>query len=123
MWSRSMGLEMMGYTKTNLKTLWIDPYDYQRQLLEAVEYLSGAGMNVSIYNHQLCVLHRSLWRYARKSISDFKNVYLNECGECAVLERCGGLFKSGENIHSAHIRPFFLTRRNQLCDLTTEPRQ
>jgi hypothetical protein len=33
-----------------------------------------AGMNVSIYNHQLCVLHRSLWRYARKSISDFNHV-------------------------------------------------
>jgi len=27
-----MGLEMMGFTKTNLDALWIDPADYQSQL-------------------------------------------------------------------------------------------
>ncbi len=100
-----MGLEMMGYTKTNLKALCIDPVEYQDSLREAVRCLARANMNVSIYNHQLCVLDRSLWRFARKSISDFKNVYIDACGECAVVERCGGLFKSGEHIHSAHIRP------------------
>jgi His-Xaa-Ser system radical SAM maturase HxsC len=98
-----MGLEMMGYTKTNLKTLWIDPVDYQETLQAAVSGLAVRGMNVSIYNHQLCVLRRSLWRFARKSISDFKNIYLDACEQCAVVEECGGLFKSGEQIHSAHI--------------------
>ena len=99
-----MGLEMMGYTKTNLKTLWIDPLGYQDALVKAVSGLALRGMNVSIYNHQLCVLRRTLWRFARKSISDFKNIYLDTCQECAVLEECGGLFKSGEQIHSQHIR-------------------
>ena len=100
-----MGLEMMGYTKTNLKTLWIDPVDYQGALEEAVSCLALPGMNVSIYNHQLCVLHRSLWRFSRKSISDFKNIYVDACQKCTVLEDCGGLFKSGEQIHSKHIAP------------------
>lgn len=100
-----MGLEMMGYTKTNLKTLWIDPIDYQDQLEEAVLGLALRGMNVSIYNHQLCVLRRSLWPFARKSISDFKNIYLDSCQACTVLDDCGGLFKSAEQIHSAHISP------------------
>jgi His-Xaa-Ser system radical SAM maturase HxsC len=100
-----MGLEMMGYTKTNLKALWIDPADYQEALQEAVEVLDWAGMHVSIYNHQLCVLRESLWRFSRKAISDFKNLYLDECSSCSVLDRCGGLFKSSERIHSAHIRP------------------
>jgi hypothetical protein len=45
-----MGLEMMGYTKMNLKTLWIDPFDYQDALEEAVSRLALRGMNVSIYN-------------------------------------------------------------------------
>jgi len=103
-----MGLEMMGYTKTNLKTLWIDPFDYQDVLEEAVSRLALRGMNVSIYNHQLCVLRRPLWRFARKSISDFKNIYLDACQECAVLEDCGGLFKSGEQIHSQHIKPMLI---------------
>ena len=100
-----MGLELMGYTKTNLAHLWIDPVDYQSELGAAVTHLASAGMNVSIYNHQLCVLPRPLWPYARKSISDFKNIYLDECRACSVLERCGGLFKSTEQIHSKHIAP------------------
>lgn len=100
-----MGLEMMGYTKTNLKTLWIDPADYQDGLEKAVSALALRGMNVSIYNHQLCVLRRSLWPFSRKSISDFKNIYLDSCQACAALEACGGLFKSAEQIHSQHIRP------------------
>jgi His-Xaa-Ser system radical SAM maturase HxsC len=100
-----MGLELMGYTKTNLKELWIDPVEYQSQLEAAVDCLVWAGMNVSIYNHQLCVIPRRLWPYARKSISDFKTIYLDECQQCTVLDQCGGLFKSGERIHSAHIAP------------------
>jgi hypothetical protein len=59
-------------------------------------------------NHQLCVLRRPLWRFARKSISDFKKIYLDACQECAVLEDCGGLFKSGEQIQSQHIKPMLI---------------
>jgi len=99
-----MGLEMMGYTKTNLRTLWVDPVDYQETLEQAVSGLALRGMNVSIYNHQLCVLRRSLWCFARKSISDFKNIYLDACQACVVLDDCGGLFKSAEQIHSKHIK-------------------
>jgi His-Xaa-Ser system radical SAM maturase HxsC len=98
-----MGLELMGYTKTNLKQLWIDPVEYQSQLETAVTFLAGVGMNVSIYNHQLCLLPRSMWPYARKSISDFKNIYLDECQRCSVVNECGGLFRSAEKIHSKHI--------------------
>jgi His-Xaa-Ser system radical SAM maturase HxsC len=98
-----MGLELMGYTKTNLKQLWIDPVEYQSQLEDAVMFLAAVGMNVSIYNHQLCVLPRSVWPYAKKSISDFKNIYLDECQRCSVVDACGGLFRSAEKIHSKHI--------------------
>ena len=64
-----MGLEMMGHVKANLEALWIDPADYQQQLRQAVEILDVSGMNVRIYNHQLCVLDRALWPFAVKSIS------------------------------------------------------
>ena len=98
-----MGLEITGFTKPNLKELWIDPYDYQRELTEAVEHLAVRGMNVSIYNHQLCVIPRQLWHFTRKSISDWKNLYLDECGRCSERSQCGGLFKSAEHQHSQHI--------------------
>lgn len=98
-----MGLEYTGYTPRNIEELWIDPYDYQDELEEAVEYLAIRNMNVSIYNHQLCVLRPSLWDYARKSISDWKTLYLAECERCSALPACGGLFQWAVKKHSDHI--------------------
>ena len=98
-----MGLEYTGYTPRNIDALWIDPYDYQDELERAVEYLAVRNMNVSIYNHQLCVLRPSLWNYARKSISDWKMLYLPECERCAALSACGGLFQWAIKKHSDHI--------------------
>lgn len=98
-----MGLEYVGYTPRNIDELWIDPFDYQKELEEAVSYLAMRDMAVSIYNHQLCVLSRSLWPYAQKSISDWKNLYLPECERCSALGDCGGLFKWAAKKHSEHI--------------------
>ena len=100
-----MGLEMFGLVHKYLAELWIDPADYQRELVAACNILCDAGMNVSIYNHQLCVLDRELWPLARKSISDWKNVYLPECNGCSVIDRCGGFFRSGTKIRSVAIAP------------------
>lgn len=101
-----MGLEYVGYTPHNIEKLWVDPYDYMNELGEAVEFLAGQGMHVSIYNTQLCVLPEQLWKYARKSISDWKQSYLPECNRCAKLQDCGGLFTWNLKKHSEHIRPF-----------------
>lgn len=98
-----MGLEMTGFTKANLRALWIDPADYQQELSEAVETLRWAGLDVSIYNHQLCLLPKSLWPFAKKSISDWKNVYMPECSGCSVQGDCGGFFASAPLRYSDHI--------------------
>jgi His-Xaa-Ser system radical SAM maturase HxsC len=107
-----MGLEYTGYTPRNIGELWIDPYDYQNELEEAVEYLSIRNMNVSIYNHQLCVLKPTLWSYARKSISDWKTLYLPECQTCDALPACGGLFQWAVRKHSEHIHSIALPSPN-----------
>lgn len=101
-----MGMEMFGFVHRNFDELWIDPYEYQAELKEATDILFLAGINVSIYNHQLCVLDRQLWPFARKSISDWKNIYLEECEQCVMREQCGGLFQSAAKKHSAYIKPF-----------------
>jgi len=101
-----MGLEYIGYTPHNIEKLWIDPFDYTNELEEAVEFLAGQGMNVSIYNSQLCVMPKNLWKYCRKSISDWKNSYLTECENCSKLSQCGGLFTWNLKKHSEHIKPF-----------------
>lgn len=100
-----MGLEMFGYVHLNMETVWIDPADYAAELEAAVVSLARRGMNVSIYNHQLCTIPQSIWPFSRKSISDWKNIYLDECNGCGVQEMCGGFFQSATKKHSAHIRP------------------
>ena len=101
-----MGLEITGFTKANLEDLWIDPVDYQAELLTTVKHLAAYHMAVSIYNHQLCLLDPLLWPFARKSISDWKNEYMPECSPCIKRHECGGFFSSAKARYSAHITPF-----------------
>jgi hypothetical protein len=89
-----MGLEPMGYARKNHENIWIDPQDFGNELTNAVHFLANRGMNVSIFNLPLCVLPQSLWPFAAQSISDWKNVYLPECGQCVMKNECGGFFKS-----------------------------
>jgi His-Xaa-Ser system radical SAM maturase HxsC len=105
-----MGLEMMGFTKANLESLWIDPVDYQAELYEACQTLARARMNFSIYNHQLCLLDSRLWQYAVRSISDWKNEYMPECASCTQKDQCGGFFSSAHYKYSDHIKPFELSQ-------------
>lgn len=113
-----MGLEHIGYAPRNMGTLWIDPHDYQDQLEAAVEILSTRRMNVSIYNHQLCVLRKSLWKFARKSISDWKNAYVEECENCGVREQCGGFFQWPTKLHSKFVHALPSTDSSVLGERT-----
>jgi His-Xaa-Ser system radical SAM maturase HxsC len=100
-----MGMEPVGYAKANLNDLWIDPKDYGRLLRDTVLHLNRHCIQTSIYNHQLCVLDPSLWKFARQSISDWKNLFLPQCDTCSVRSSCGGFFSSSQDKHSAGIRP------------------
>jgi His-Xaa-Ser system radical SAM maturase HxsC len=100
-----MGLEMTGLARPNSSLVWADPADYQRELAEAVDILATAGITTRIYNHQLCVLDRRLWPYVVRSISDWKNDYLDICRSCSVRDACGGVFTTSGNRLSQHLRP------------------
>ncbi len=88
-----------------MESLWIDPHDYQSELRNAVRYLAAARMNVSVYNHQLCVLDELIHPFAKRSISDWKNEYVAECDGCRKKNECGGFFASSKIARSAHISP------------------
>lgn len=100
-----MGLEMTGLARPNSALVWADPADYQCELVEAVNILTTAGIATGIYNHQLCVLDRQLWPYAIRSISDWKNDYLDICHHCSVRDACGGVFTTSGNRLSGHLHP------------------
>jgi His-Xaa-Ser system radical SAM maturase HxsC len=99
-----MGLEMTGLARPNSAEVWIDPVDYQHELRDAVTILATGHVPVMIYNHQLCVLDRDLWPYAVRSISDWKNDYVDECATCSVRNQCGGVFTTSGPRLSRSIR-------------------
>jgi len=88
-----MGTEPIGFAKAQHSALWVDPVDSVPALEAAIESLAGYGMAVSLYNLPLCVLPRPMWRYAQRSISEWKQGYLPACEGCAVRSRCGGFFQ------------------------------
>ncbi|MCR5573880.1 MAG: His-Xaa-Ser system radical SAM maturase HxsC [Bacteroidaceae bacterium] len=98
-------METTGNADTNLDELWIDPYDYNEELKQAVLLLANRGICSCIYNAQLCVLPHEIREFAVSSISDWKDTYLPECESCKLRQQCGGLFASNQKHHSAHINP------------------
>jgi His-Xaa-Ser system radical SAM maturase HxsC len=100
-----MGLETIGFTRSNVAVLWIDPWEYREALAEAVSILDEAGMRVMIYNLPLCLMPQELWPFAQKSISDWKNMYMPVCESCAMKSECAGFFASATFKYSDHIRP------------------
>jgi His-Xaa-Ser system radical SAM maturase HxsC len=90
-----MGLENTGFAIANDALLWIDPVDYREALAEAVDHLTSASVNVSVYNLPKCVLSRSVWPYALQSISDWKNGFVEECDRCDEKSSCCGFFTTG----------------------------
>jgi His-Xaa-Ser system radical SAM maturase HxsC len=100
-----MGLELVGFARGNLDALWVDPGEYGRGLGEAVEELDAHRVPVSIYNHPLCLLEPELRPYARQSISDWKNVFLDACAPCSTRAACCGFFASSVIRHSAYVKP------------------
>lgn len=98
-------METTGYANKNLDDLWIDPYDYNEELKQAVLLLANRGICTRIYNAQLCVLPPDIRAFAVNAISDWKDTYLPECERCSLRQQCGGLFASNQKHHSIHINP------------------
>ena len=99
-----MQMEPIGFAEQNIEALWIDPYDYSKELESAVLNLAMRNMKVSVYNSQLCILPQSIRNYAKQSISNWKNIYLPECEGCGMKNECAGFFVSSKNRHSDYIK-------------------
>lgn len=103
-WTAFMGMERVGYADLRAEKIWIEPIHYVSQLARAVHYLDGFQHEVAIYNIPLCLLPTDLHPFARQSISDWKNYYLDLCYDCKLREACCGLFstssKTYQQLHS-----------------------
>lgn len=98
-----MQMEPIGNAMDNIEKLWIDPIDYNDELEVALKTLHYRDLHVSIYNSQLCILSEKMRKFAVKSISEWKNIYVDECEECIMKSDCPGFFASSKNYHSRGI--------------------
>ena len=100
-----MGLENTGFALANHDELWIDPIEYQVDLGRSVELLASRGIRVSIYNLPRCVIPHQVWSFARQSISDWKQGFLDVCTDCIERPNCSGFFTSGRPKEMLGVKP------------------
>lgn len=105
-----MGCEPVGFALANRSICEIDIRQWEATLSRAVHILQRGGLPVMLMNLPLCALPEGLWPLAQRSISDWKQVYAPECGECSVRAHCCGLFAW----HKRGWRPTFL---KPICEL------
>ncbi len=89
-----MGLEPTGYTRVNHQIVWADIEEHTSKLKNAVFHMQSSFLNVQLYNLPLCKLPEELHSIAVQSISDWKNIYHEDCSDCRMKELCCGFFKS-----------------------------
>jgi len=89
-----MNLEQMGWAKKNWSELYIEPRYYQDELVKSCEMGKRFGIDISLFNYPLCHIPDRIHKYARKSISDWKNAFEDKCDFCVLKPECGGFFTS-----------------------------
>ena len=87
-----MACEPIGYALANREATEVDLSDWMGAILEGTRMLRRHRVPFIFMNAPLCSLPRELWPFARKSISDWKNVYASDCERCSVKSECSGLF-------------------------------
>ncbi len=100
-----MGLEYIGFVPENHDRIWVEPDDYKEELEEAVLVLSRWGLNVSVYNVPICLAKPTIYQYLRKSISDWKVCFPEQCMGCVLKDDCCGLFATSL-VKNSRIKPF-----------------
>lgn len=87
-----MACEPIGFALANRDHCEVDLANWTDTLDRAARTLRRHAIPFLFMNTPLCALPRSLWADAHKSISDWKNVYPQECAKCMVKAQCSGLF-------------------------------
>lgn len=100
-----MAMEMHGEALKNAAEVMINPAEYRDELADAALILERGGLPVSLYNVPLCMADERVRHLARQSISGWKNIFPEKCGNCARKSECCGFFATSETIPLADINP------------------
>lgn len=100
-----MALEMTGNAFKNKEQVWVNFSDISIYLYKACMELIENGIMTNLYNFPLCCIDKRLYSISRKSITDYKICYKEQCEECTAQDWCGGFFNSTINIKDVIIKP------------------
>lgn len=87
-----MQLENIGYAKMNWKHIFVDTSKMFSSISHALNIANVNDVNVQLYNFPMCTIPDEWQLYACKSISDWKNKYLDVCKNCTAKSDCCGFF-------------------------------
>lgn len=87
-----MGCEPIGFALANRSLCEVDLGRWHAEIKAGLQMLHWRQVPALLMNVPLCAVPDALRSYARQSISDWKQVYADECEGCVEKDRCCGLF-------------------------------
>jgi len=100
-----MQLEPVGWAKANYQSIFAEPESVADELGLACENLQASKFSFGLYNYPQCHLPLKLREFAHRSISDWKNYFPQDCGECIKKLDCCGFFSSAIGTRLNRPRP------------------
>lgn len=92
-----MNIEPIGYARKNYEELYLEIKEQNIFLEKAIYKARLYNLKIFLYNYPLCLLSKEIRDYSIKSISDWKNYYLEDCNFCNRKNDCCGFFTSATN--------------------------
>lgn len=87
-----MQLERIGFARNRWLSQFVDHSASICEMEAALTIASAAGVETVLYNVPTCTVPSKLRPYLRRSISDWKQAFPQECETCTQIENCSGFF-------------------------------
>ncbi|WOD30054.1 His-Xaa-Ser system radical SAM maturase HxsC [Alloalcanivorax xenomutans] len=87
-----MACESIGFALANREQCETDLTNWWPALMSSGRILQRHAVPFLFMNTPLCALPEELRPHAHKSISDWKNVYMDDCSVCTAQPDCSGFF-------------------------------
>ena len=100
-----LSLELLGNAGQNYENFWINKEEINSALELALPIFIKNRIKVNLYNFPLCLLKSEFWNITKRSITDYKSKYGENCQDCLVYNKCDGFFFSTFNIIKPKIEP------------------
>lgn len=88
-----MQMERIGYGRMNWNQCFFDSSIDFNGLGQAIDLMRARRQDVTLYNFPLCTVPPAYRAFATRSISDWKQKYLESCASCSLRENCAGFFE------------------------------